>query len=84
SLPMLLVPRMERRVVGSIYGSSRPERDFRLILELYRRGRLPLDKLISSRFSLDTLGAAVDQLRQGGGLRPIVYMDPVDMERSYL
>ena len=28
SLPALSIPRMERRVLGSIYGSSRPERDF--------------------------------------------------------
>src|SRR5207245_10451290 len=35
SLPALSIPRMERRVLGSIYGSSRPERDFPQILNLY-------------------------------------------------
>ena len=30
-----------------------PERDFPLILDLYRRGRLPLDRLISHRLPLD-------------------------------
>ena len=28
SLPATTIPRMERRVLGSIYGSSKPERDF--------------------------------------------------------
>jgi S-(hydroxymethyl)glutathione dehydrogenase / alcohol dehydrogenase len=46
SLPALSIPRAERRVLGSIYGSSRPERDFPRILSLYRSGRLPLDRLI--------------------------------------
>ena len=45
SLPALTIPRMERRVLGSIYGSSKPERDFPLTLDLYRDGRLPLDRL---------------------------------------
>ena len=32
---------------GPLYGSARPDRDFLVILDLYRRGRLPLDRLIS-------------------------------------
>ncbi len=35
-LPALTIPRMERRVLGSIYGSSWPERDFPRTLDLYR------------------------------------------------
>ena len=38
SLPATTIPRMERRVLGSIYGSSKPERDFPHTLELYRAG----------------------------------------------
>ena len=44
-----LVVRAERRLMGSVYGSVRPERDFPRILELYRRGVLPLDRLVSHR-----------------------------------
>ena len=36
SLPAATIPRMERRILGSIYGSSKPERDFPHTLELYR------------------------------------------------
>ena len=32
------IPRMERRVLGSIYGSTKPERDFPRTLDLYRAG----------------------------------------------
>ena len=32
---------------------AKPERDFPLTLDLYRRGRLPLDRLISHRLPLD-------------------------------
>ncbi len=40
TLPALTIPRMERRVLGSIYGSTKPERDFSHALDLYRDGRL--------------------------------------------
>src|SRR5204863_527259 len=65
SLSALSIPRMERRVLGSLYGSSWPERDFPLTLELYRRGRLPLDKLVSHRLPLDEIERAFELLRVG-------------------
>ena len=71
-LPALSIPRMERRVLGSIYGSARPDRDFPLILEAYRRGRLPLDRLISHRLPLESVGEAVDQVRTGEATRVVL------------
>jgi Zn-dependent alcohol dehydrogenase len=72
SLPALSIPRMERRVLGSIYGSSRPERDFALTLDLYRRGRLPLDRLISHRLPLSDVEHAFELLRSGAALRAVL------------
>jgi Zn-dependent alcohol dehydrogenase len=71
-LPALSIPRMERRVLGSIYGSSRPERDFPLTLDLYRRGRLPLDRLISHRLPLADVEHAFELLRSGAALRAVL------------
>jgi Zn-dependent alcohol dehydrogenase len=75
-LPTLSIPRMERRVLGSIYGSSRPERDFPLILDLYRRGRLPLDRLISHRLPLEQIEDAFALLREGGARRAVLELAP--------
>ena len=72
SLPALSIPRLERRVLGSIYGSSRPERDFPLTLDLYRRGRLPLDRLVSHRLPLDDVERAFELLRSGEALRVVL------------
>jgi Zn-dependent alcohol dehydrogenase len=77
-LPALSIPRMERRVLGSLYGSSRPERDFVIILDLYRRGLLPLDRLISHRLGLDEIGRAFDLLRSGEALRVVLELAPED------
>ena len=75
TLPALPIPRLERRILGSIYGSSRPERDFPALLELYRRGRLPLDRLVSRRVPLDAVEEAFGIMRQGDALRVVLDLE---------
>jgi Zn-dependent alcohol dehydrogenase len=72
SLPALSIPRLERRVLGSIYGSSKPERDFPLTLDLYRAGRLPLDRLVSHRLPLDRVEDGFALMRSGEALRVVL------------
>jgi len=74
-LPALTIPRLERRVLGSIYGSSRPERDFPRILDLYRSGRLPLDRLISHRLPLEAVERAFALLQGGAALRVVLDLE---------
>jgi Zn-dependent alcohol dehydrogenase len=71
-LPALSIPRLERRVLGSIYGSSRPERDFVATLDLYRAGRLPLDRLVSHVLPLDEVGRGFELMRSGEALRVVL------------
>lgn len=75
TIPALQVPRTERRILGSIYGSSKPERDFPPILDLYRRGVLPLDRLISHRLPLDAVAEAFELMRSGEALRIVLDLD---------
>lgn len=77
TLPAAPIPRQERRILGSVYGSSRPERDFPALLELYRRGRLPLDRLVSQRLPLDAVEDAFAAMRGGEALRVVL-----DLERA--
>jgi S-(hydroxymethyl)glutathione dehydrogenase/alcohol dehydrogenase len=74
-LPALSIPRLERRVLGSIYGSSRPERDFPRILDLYRSGRLPLERLISHRLPLDEVERGFALMQRGHALRVILDLE---------
>jgi Zn-dependent alcohol dehydrogenase len=75
ALPALQIPRLERRVLGSLYGSAKPERDFPALLSLYRRGRLPLDRLVTRRLPLDAVEEAFDIVRRGAALRVILEMN---------
>ncbi len=72
SVPAKTIPRMERRILGSIYGSARPELDFRKTLDLYRSGRLPLDRLISHRLPLDEIDRAFELMLSGEALRVVL------------
>src|SRR5262245_20333957 len=71
-LPALSIPRTERRVLGSAYGSAQPARDFPTILALYRSGRLPLDRLISHRLPLEEVETAFALMRSGGARRVLL------------
>ncbi len=79
-LPALSIPRMERRVIGALYGSARPDRDFPLILDAYRRGRLPLDRLISHRLPLERIGEGFELLRSGSALRSVIELTKEDAD----
>jgi Zn-dependent alcohol dehydrogenase len=75
-LPALTIPRMERRILGSLYGSVRPERDFGAILRLYAEGRLPLDGLITHRLPLDDAQRGLDLVRTGQAVRAVLDLSP--------
>jgi S-(hydroxymethyl)glutathione dehydrogenase/alcohol dehydrogenase len=62
----------EKQVRGCFYGSARPDRDFPWILELYRAGRLDLDRLVTQTLPLERINEAFDAMRKGEHLRTIV------------
>lgn len=64
----------ERTLKGSYVGSCVPSRDIPRFVELYRRGRLPVDKLWTSSGSLDEINEGFDALNEGRTIRHIVQM----------
>ena len=48
----------ERTLKGSYIGTCVPTRDIPRYVELYRQGRLPVDRLMSGRLELDEINAA--------------------------
>jgi alcohol dehydrogenase len=72
TVPARTIPRMERRILGSIYGSAKPEVDFLTTLAVYRSGRLPIERLITHRLTLDDVNAAIDLMLTGEALRVVL------------
>ncbi|MCX2715362.1 alcohol dehydrogenase catalytic domain-containing protein [Mycolicibacterium sp. J2] len=61
-----------RSLVGSYLGSAVPDRDIPVFIELWRRGRLPVEHLVSGHIGLGDLNEAMDELAAGRSLRQIV------------
>ena len=62
----------ERTIVGSAYGTISPQLLVPQLIELYRRGRLPLERLISDRFTLEQIDTAFSRSRDAEGLRSVL------------
>ncbi|MET8653277.1 MULTISPECIES: S-(hydroxymethyl)mycothiol dehydrogenase [Nocardia] len=59
---------------SSWYGDCLPERDFPVLIDLYRQGRLPLDRFVSERIALDQVEAAFHSMHKGDVLRSVVVL----------
>jgi NDMA-dependent alcohol dehydrogenase len=63
---------LEKTVVGCLGGSLPPRRGITELAELYRRGRIPLDGLVSARYPLTDIAAGFADQEAGRNLRGVV------------
>lgn len=71
----LSLPRSERGIVGSWYGSARPWVDFPKLVDLYLNGRLQIDSMISRTYRLDEINEAYADLDKGELARSVILFD---------
>jgi alcohol dehydrogenase len=64
----------ERTIKGSYVGSCVPTRDIPRYIDLYRRGMLPVNKLMSDHITLDDINLGFDRLASGHTVRQIIMM----------
>jgi alcohol dehydrogenase len=71
-LPALSLVAEARTLVGSYLGSCVPQRDVARLVELWRAGRLPVERLQAGRLPLSAVNEAMDALADGGVVRQIL------------
>jgi S-(hydroxymethyl)glutathione dehydrogenase / alcohol dehydrogenase len=71
-LPGPSLPREEKVVTGSFYGSCRPHVDMPLVIDLYLEGRLDLDALVSRTYGLDEINEAFAAMNAGEVARGVI------------
>lgn len=62
----------ERTIKGSYMGSCVPSRDIPRYIDLFLRGKLPVDRLLSSTGSLDDINEAFDRLDRAEVIRHLI------------
>jgi alcohol dehydrogenase len=62
----------ERSIVGCLYGSCVPERDYPELFDLCRSGRLQLGELVDSTCELEAINDAFARMARGEGARTII------------
>ncbi len=75
NLPPVSLVAGERTVKGSYFGSSIPTRDVPNFVELFRQGRLPVEKLLSGTLRLEEINEGFDQLAAGAVTRQVITFD---------
>ncbi|MFD0777024.1 zinc-binding dehydrogenase, partial [Streptomonospora algeriensis] len=73
-LPFLDVFARGGALKSSWYGDCLPTRDFPMLIDLYRQGRLDLDAFVSETVPLDGIEDAFTKMEHGDVLRSVVLM----------
>ena len=72
--PLQLTSRAQT-IVGSYLGSAVPKRDIPVFEQLWRSGRLPLERLVSREIALEEINEGMDALAAGRVIRQVVKFD---------
>jgi len=62
----------ERTLRGSYIGSAVPARDIPRYIDLYRRGKLPVDRLMGEQLTLEDINRGFDRMASGQAMRDVV------------
>jgi S-(hydroxymethyl)glutathione dehydrogenase/alcohol dehydrogenase len=63
---------MEKRVVGSIFGSANMRYDIPKLCELYRQGQLDLDGMVTRTYGLEDVNQGYQDLRDANNVRGVL------------
>jgi len=72
ALPPVNLVAEERTVKGSYIGTCVPSRDIPRYIDLYRQGKLAVNRLMSGRLKLEDINRGFDLLNEGKAVRQIV------------
>jgi len=67
-----------KQIAGSWGGGCEPDKDIPLLAKLYRDGRLPLDRLITTRYTLDNINQAIADLEARRVVRPLIEINKIE------
>ena len=74
AMPAVNLVAEERTIKGSYVGTCVPMRDIPRYVDLFRGGRLPVDRLLTGTLALDDINHGFDLLHEGKAVRQVVML----------
>ena len=65
----------EKKLKGSLFGSSNPRADIPKMLDLYNHGHLKLDELVTKQYKLDEVAQGYEDMHAGKNIRGVLIFD---------
>jgi len=72
SLNLAELTLLQKQLVGGIFGGSNPRRDIPRLLRLYKEGKLKLDELVTTTYTLSEVNQGYQDMRDGKNLRGMI------------
>jgi NDMA-dependent alcohol dehydrogenase len=74
-LGILWLVLMEKQIRGGLYGSSNPRSEVPRLIDLYKRGDLLLDELVTRTYTLEEINQGYTDMLEGRNLRGLIVYD---------
>jgi Zn-dependent alcohol dehydrogenase len=71
-MPMFEMAAFQKRIVGCLFGSANPRFDIPKLLELYQRGELLLDELVTRSYGLEQVNQGYEDMRAHRNVRGMI------------
>ena len=65
----------EKKIKGSLFGSSNPKADIPKMLDLYNHGKIKLDELVTKQYKLDEVAQGYEDMHAGKNIRGVLIFD---------
>ena len=65
----------QKRLQGSLFGASNPQRDIPWMLDMYRSGQLRLDEIVTATYGLDQINQGYADMHAGTNMRGVILYD---------
>ncbi|MBA2322776.1 MAG: NDMA-dependent alcohol dehydrogenase [Pseudonocardiales bacterium] len=71
-IPISQLTLFEKKLKGSLFGSSNPNADIPRLLDMYRAGHLKLDELVTTEYALDDIARGYEDMHAGKNIRGVI------------
>jgi NDMA-dependent alcohol dehydrogenase len=71
-VPAFELTLFQKRIQGSLFGASNPQKDIPWMLQLYSDGKLKLDELVTKTYTLDEINQGYEDMHAGKNIRGVI------------